>query len=92
MSTPTTRVMHRSLRATPPKAVSGEGVWLIAEGGHRVLDASGGAAVSCLGHQNPRVIAAMAEQGPSRGGTRGDQIYQVQLVDARSSGDGAKPF
>ena len=62
MSAPKTRVMHRSLRATPPKAVSGEGVWLIAEGGHRVLDASGGAAVSCLGHQNPRVIAAMAEQ------------------------------
>ncbi len=62
MSTPTSRIMHRSLRATPPTAVSGEGVWLIAEGGHRVLDASGGAAVSCLGHQHPRVIAAMKEQ------------------------------
>jgi adenosylmethionine-8-amino-7-oxononanoate aminotransferase len=62
MSTPASRVMHRSLRATPPTAVSGEGVWLIAKGGHRVLDASGGAAVSCLGHQHPRVIAAMKEQ------------------------------
>ena len=62
MSTPATRIMHRSLRATPPTAVSGEGVWLIAENGHRVLDASGGAAVSCLGHQHPRVIAAMKEQ------------------------------
>ena len=46
MSTPSTRVMHRSLRATPPKAVSGEGVWLVTDGGHRVLDASGGAAVA----------------------------------------------
>ena len=62
MSTPTTRVMHRNLRATPPKAVGGEGVWLIAENGHRVLDASGGAAVSCLGHQHPRVLAAMEKQ------------------------------
>ena len=62
MSTPASRVMHRSLRATPPTAVSGEGVWLIAEGGHRVLDASGGAAVSCLGHQHPRGLAAMKEQ------------------------------
>jgi adenosylmethionine-8-amino-7-oxononanoate aminotransferase len=56
------RVLHRSLRETPPKAVSGEGVWLIAEDGSRVLDASGGAAVSCLGHQHPRVLAALSRQ------------------------------
>jgi adenosylmethionine-8-amino-7-oxononanoate aminotransferase len=56
------RVMHRSFRETPPLAVGGEGVWLIAEDGHRVLDASGGAAVSCLGHQHPRVIEAMKRQ------------------------------
>ncbi len=56
------RVLHRSLRETPPKAVGGEGVWLFAEDGRKVLDASGGAAVSCLGHQHPRVLAAMAKQ------------------------------
>ena len=56
------RVLHRSLRETPPKAIGGEGVWLIAEDGRRVLDASGGAAVSCLGHQHPRVIEAMSRQ------------------------------
>jgi adenosylmethionine-8-amino-7-oxononanoate aminotransferase len=56
MSTPTTRVMH-GFRATPT-AVSGEGVWLVTEH-HRVLDGSGGAAVSCLGHQS-RVLAAEA--------------------------------
>src|SRR5215470_17172359 len=56
------RVMHRSLRETPPKAIGGEGVWLIAEDGRRILDASGGAAVSCLGHQHPRVLEAMARQ------------------------------
>ena len=62
MSTRTSRVLHRSLRETPPKAIGGEGVYLIAEDGRRVIDASGGAAVSCLGHQHPRVIAAMAKQ------------------------------
>ena len=56
------RVMHRSLRETPPRAVGGDGVWLIAEDGRRILDASGGAAVSCLGHQHPRVLEAMARQ------------------------------
>ncbi|MDN3277877.1 aspartate aminotransferase family protein [Frankia sp. RB7] len=62
MSTRTSRVLHRSLHETPPKAIGGEGVYLIAEDGRRVIDASGGAAVSCLGHQHPRVIAAMAKQ------------------------------
>lgn len=62
MSTRTSRVLHRSLHETPPKAIGGEGVYLFAEDGRRVIDASGGAAVSCLGHQHPRVIAAMAKQ------------------------------
>ncbi len=56
------RVMHRSLREAPPKAIGGDGVWLIAEDGRRILDSSGGAAVSCLGHQHPRVLAAIAKQ------------------------------
>jgi adenosylmethionine-8-amino-7-oxononanoate aminotransferase len=62
MSARKSRVLHRSLRETPPLAIGGEGVWLIAEDGSRVLDASGGAAVSCLGHQHPRVLAAIARQ------------------------------
>jgi adenosylmethionine-8-amino-7-oxononanoate aminotransferase len=62
MSVSKSRVLHRSLRETPPKAIGGEGVWLIGEDGRRILDASGGAAVSCLGHQHPRVIEAMARQ------------------------------
>ena len=57
-----TRVLHRSLRETPPLAIGGEGVWLIGKDGSRVLDASGGAAVSCLGHQHPRVLEAMKKQ------------------------------
>ncbi|WP_018315605.1 aspartate aminotransferase family protein [Bradyrhizobium sp. WSM2793] len=62
MAARTSRVLHRSLRETPPKAIGGEGIYLFAEDGRRIIDASGGAAVSCLGHQHPRVIAAMAKQ------------------------------
>ncbi|MET4607364.1 adenosylmethionine-8-amino-7-oxononanoate aminotransferase [Bradyrhizobium sp. JR4.1] len=62
MAARTSRVLHRSLRETPPKAIGGEGVYLFAEDGRRVIDASGGAAVSCLGHQHPRVIAALTKQ------------------------------
>jgi adenosylmethionine-8-amino-7-oxononanoate aminotransferase len=57
-----TRILHRSLRATPPLAVRGEGIELIDTSGKRYIDASGGAAVSCLGHAHPEVLAAMHAQ------------------------------
>ncbi|WP_409189580.1 hypothetical protein [Bradyrhizobium sp. RDM4] len=41
MAARTSRVLHRSLRETPPKAIGGEGVYLFAEDGRRVIDASG---------------------------------------------------
>jgi adenosylmethionine-8-amino-7-oxononanoate aminotransferase len=56
------RLLHRSLRETPPIAVGGDGIWLVAKDGRKILDASGGAAVSCLGHQHPRVVEALARQ------------------------------
>ena len=55
-------VFHRSTEARPPLAVRGEGIYLIDEHGRRYVDACGGAAVSCLGHGHPEIIAAMAEQ------------------------------
>lgn len=55
-------LVHRSLRADPPVAVRGEGIWLTGKDGHRVIDGSGGAAVACLGHGHPHVIAAMKAQ------------------------------
>lgn len=57
-----TRVLHRSLRATPPVAQRGQGVWLYDQSGRAYLDGSGGAAVSCLGHNHPDVQAAMHAQ------------------------------
>lgn len=57
-----TRVLHRSLRHTPAPAVSGKGAWLYDSDGKAYLDGSGGAAVSCLGHGHPDVLAAMHAQ------------------------------
>ena len=57
-----TKVLHRHLHQLPPRAVSGQGAWLVDADGKRYLDASGGAAVSCLGHGHPDVIAAMHAQ------------------------------
>jgi adenosylmethionine-8-amino-7-oxononanoate aminotransferase len=54
--------MHRQLQQVPPTAVRGEGIYLFDAQGKRYLDASGGAAVSCLGHAHPDVLAAMHAQ------------------------------
>lgn len=45
-----------------PVAVSGSRIEIVDAEGRRYLDASGGAAVSCLGHGHPDVLAAMHEQ------------------------------
>ncbi|WP_434646740.1 aspartate aminotransferase family protein [Achromobacter piechaudii] len=57
-----THVLHRSLRQTPPIAVRGQGVWVYDSAGRAYLDGSGGAAVSCLGHNHPDIQAAMHAQ------------------------------
>lgn len=55
-------VFHRNARAEPPVAVAGDGPYLLDRAGRRYLDASGGAAVSCLGHGHPAVIEAIKQQ------------------------------
>ena len=52
-------ILHRNLDLTPPTAVGGEGNYLIDRAGKRYLDACGGAAVSCLGHDNVKVREAI---------------------------------
>ena len=48
--------------ARPPRIARGEGIFLWDANGKRYLDATAGAVVANLGHGNPRVLAAMAEQ------------------------------
>ncbi|TWG94242.1 hypothetical protein L598_003700000190 [Mesorhizobium sp. J18] len=55
-------IFHRFPGALPPVAVAGDGICLIDQEGKRYIDASGGAAVSCLGHSNHRVQNAIIEQ------------------------------
>jgi len=57
-----TRILHRQIHHSYPTAVAGEGPYVIDSEGRRYLDASGGAAVSCLGHDRPEVIAAIKAQ------------------------------
>ncbi len=57
-----TRVIHRQLSSIPPVAVAAEGVSITDKDGKRYIDACGGAAVSCLGHNHPDVLAAMKAQ------------------------------
>jgi adenosylmethionine-8-amino-7-oxononanoate aminotransferase len=57
------QVFHRHLRHRPPPvAVSGKGVYIRDANGKEYIDASGGAAVSCLGHGHPDVLAAIHAQ------------------------------
>jgi adenosylmethionine-8-amino-7-oxononanoate aminotransferase len=55
-------VFGRHTKAHPPIAVKGDGCYLIDENGKRYFDGSGGAAVSCLGHSDEQVTAAIKAQ------------------------------
>ena len=57
-----TQVFHRHCHHPLPTAVRGEGVYLYDRNGKAYLDASGGAAVSCLGHSHAGVRAALHRQ------------------------------
>ena len=55
-------VFPRNSKVAMPLAVQGDGVYIIDRTGKNYLDASGGAAVSCLGHSDNEVKEAIANQ------------------------------
>ena len=57
-----THVLHRQINHIYPVAASASGINIRDTAGKDYIDASGGAAVSCLGHSHPDVIAAMRAQ------------------------------
>ena len=59
-----TRILHRS-GAVPPIAIRGESIYLHTADGQAIIDASGGAAVACLGHGNRRIAEAIGKQAAS---------------------------
>ena len=57
-----THVFRRVLTRELPRAAHAEGVWITDTDGKRYLDGAGGAIVSNVGHGDPALLAAMAEQ------------------------------
>ncbi|HEY3792468.1 MAG TPA: aspartate aminotransferase family protein [Bradyrhizobium sp.] len=57
-----THILHRAANAVMPVAAGGKGIELFDRDGKTYIDASGGAAVSCLGHGHPDVLAALHKQ------------------------------
>lgn len=55
-------VFHRQPNANMPVASKGDGPYIIDSTGKKYFDASGGAAVSCLGHSNSKVTDAIKNQ------------------------------
>jgi E3 ubiquitin-protein ligase TRIP12 len=56
-----TSILHRT-PWRPPTAVAASGIEITLEGGRTLVDAAGGAAVTCLGHGHPAVVRAIKEQ------------------------------
>jgi adenosylmethionine-8-amino-7-oxononanoate aminotransferase len=57
-----TSILHRQIAHAYPVAEGGHGVVIRDSAGKEYIDASGGAAVSSLGHSHPDVLAAMHAQ------------------------------
>ncbi len=57
-----THILHRQIHHPLPVASYAAGMTITDAAGREYIDASGGAAVSCLGHGHPEVIAAMHAQ------------------------------
>lgn len=60
--THSSHLFPRHCHAQLPKAVRGDGCFIVDHTGKRYFDGSGGAAVSCLGHSNARVNQAIKSQ------------------------------
>lgn len=57
-----TKILHRTIGTSLPRAAGGEGIYIRDSEGRSYIDGSGGAAVSCLGHNHPEVLEAMKAQ------------------------------
>ena len=55
-------VLHRDIHKRPEEVVEASGLHLILSNKRRIIDATGGAAVSCIGHGDKRVRDVIADQ------------------------------
>ena len=62
MSSHSSEILHGLIGAPKIQIVSSSGIMLRDAQGRDIIDASGGAAVACLGHSHPKVIEAISKQ------------------------------
>ena len=55
-------VLHRDLHKKPHQIIEASGLYLTLSDRRRIIDATGGAAVSCIGHGDKRVRDAISTQ------------------------------
>lgn len=55
-------VLHSKLTSAPPRIVRAQGNYFTTSTGLSIFDATGGAAVACIGHNQPRVKKAIMDQ------------------------------
>ncbi len=60
--TPDSYLIDRDLNIAPHEVISAQGNYIDLDNGQSIFDATGGAAVACLGHCNKEVIYAVSEQ------------------------------
>lgn len=58
----TSAVLHRDLHKEPYQVIEASGLYLVLSDRRRIIDATGGAAVSCIGHGDQRVRDAISTQ------------------------------
>ncbi|MBT8062372.1 MAG: aminotransferase class III-fold pyridoxal phosphate-dependent enzyme, partial [Gammaproteobacteria bacterium] len=91
-------VFYRNPGHDYPMAVRAEGVYLVDQEGRQYLDASGGAAISCLGHGHPEVISAVRDQvekmafAHSAFFTNEPQERLAELLSRQFGADGARVY
>ena len=78
-------IFHRSFAQKPLRVVSASGLNLHLDDGSTVLDATGGPAVACLGHNVPEVVDAVSKQLQNVG-------YLFSIVRLTFVGLSAEPY
>lgn len=61
-STRNPALLHRSLHHQPDNVIHASGIHLTLSSNRTIIDACGGAAVACIGHNNEEVLAAATQQ------------------------------
>ncbi len=57
-----TKIIHRFMKLPYPKAIGGDGPYILGEDGKRYIDAASGAGVSCLGYSDKAISDAICKQ------------------------------